>query len=115
QPCLTKRGIESIPMLEEPIGIRGIWVNSYNMGRPTGRDIQNALSRVFGEKEGAEFFDQACHLASIDKRSIHSLNLDQLLTIAKKLEMAGGLAAVVACSISVKINTFKSIEKAGQQ
>lgn len=84
------------------------------MGRPTGRDIQNALYRVFGEKEGSDLFDQACHLASIEKRSIHSLSLEQLLTIAKKLEMAGGLAAVVACSISVKINTFKSVDKAGQ-
>lgn len=102
-------------MLNELIGFRGNGVNSYNMVRPTGRDIQNALYRVFGEKEGAELFDQACHLANLEKQKIHSLSLDQLLMVTKKLEMAGGLAAVVACSISVKISTFKSVEKAGQR
>lgn len=90
-------------------------MNSYSMGRPTGRDVQNALYRVFGEKEGLKLFEQARHLADVSDRSIHALSLDDLSKIAKKLELSGGLAAVVACSIAVKISTFRSVEKAGQK
>lgn len=87
--------------------------NNYKMQRPTGRDVQDSLFRVFGQAKGLERWNQACRAALIPPGRVDLMNVDELLLIAKKLEAMGGASRVVACSIKIRINTFKSVERLG--
>ena len=87
--------------------------NKYRLERPSGREIQSSLFRVFGEKNGRQVWAKACEMSQILPRRVDLLSLDELKAVADNLERIGGLAKVVSCSVKIRINTFKSVERMG--
>lgn len=84
-------------------------MNKYGLNPPTSQSFQDSLNRVFGGGEGEKVWAKACLRAKIPSHKADNLDCDQLLEVACALEAMGGLATVVACSLKVRINTFKAI------
>ena len=83
-------------------------ISSHDYARPSEYDVLEALSDVFGGRQGELIWEKVC-LRSGASRQGGGLSLDGLELAVEYLKRWPGLAGIVGRSVGVRIRAFRSL------